>query len=126
MLTIVQISAAVAALVHCLIFVLESVRFADPAVYRRTFRVADTELAAVRSWAFNQGFYNLFLAVGAFVGVGLLRGLPSAGWALLLMSCGSMLAAAVVLVAKDRRFARAAAVQGVFPALALLAALTQL
>lgn len=39
-LAIVQVLAAAAALVHLVIFVLESVRFADPKVHEQTFRVA--------------------------------------------------------------------------------------
>ncbi|WP_238846588.1 DUF1304 family protein [Nocardia arthritidis] len=79
----------------------------------------------MRKWAFNQGFYNLFLAIGTLVGVVLVRSAPAAGWALVVMGCGSMLAAAVVLVAGDRHFVRAAAIQGVFPLLTLLAALAE-
>lgn len=126
MLAVVQILAGLAGLVHVGIFFMEAVRFTDPRVYRRTFGVADADVEATIPWAFNQGFYNLFLAIGAFVGVALVRCDASAGWALILMSCGSMLAAAIVLVAKYRDKASAAAKQGLFPALTLLAALTQL
>lgn len=44
----------------------------------------------------------------------------------MILSCGSMLAAALVLVATDRRMIKAAASQGTLPALTLLAGLTQL
>lgn len=126
MLWVVQVFAVAAALLHVGIFVMESVRFGDPKVYRGVFRVSVAELPAARPWAFNQGFYNLFLAVTTLVGVAILRTVPEAGWALVLAGCGSMLAAAVVLVARDRRFARGAVVQGALPALTLLAAVTQL
>ncbi|NNH73032.1 DUF1304 domain-containing protein [Nocardia uniformis] len=126
MLTVVQILAGLAGVVHVGIFYMEVVRFTDRKVYRGTFGVADEDVQACVPWAFNQGFYNLFLAIGAFVGVALVRGNADAGWALILMSCGSMLAAAIVLVAKYRDKASAAAKQGLFPALTLLAALTQL
>ncbi|WP_306359696.1 DUF1304 domain-containing protein [Nocardia sp. CC227C] len=126
MLAVVQILAALAGLVHVGIFYMEVVRFTDPKVHRGIFGVAEGEVAAAQPWAFNQGFYNLFLAIGAFVGVAMVRADASAGWALILMSCGSMLAAAVVLVARYRDKAAAAGKQALFPALTLLAALTQL
>jgi putative membrane protein len=122
----VQLLVVVAGLVHFYIFVMESVRFDDPKVHRGTFRVAESDVEAVRPWAYNQGFYNLFLGIGAFTGATLVRTQPEAGWALILMSCGSMVAAAVILVGRDQSMARAALAQGLFPALALLASLTQL
>ncbi|WP_194818107.1 DUF1304 domain-containing protein [Nocardia sp. XZ_19_385] len=126
MLAVVQILAGLAALIHLYIFTLESLRFTDRKVHAGLFLVDDTELEAVKPWAFNQGCYNLFLAIGTLVGVFLVRPCPAAGWALIIMGCGSMLAAAAVLVGTDRRFAKAAASQGTLPALTLLAALTQL
>ncbi|WP_280497121.1 DUF1304 domain-containing protein [Nocardia asiatica] len=126
MLWVVQVFAVAAALLHVGIFVMESVRFTAPAVHKGVFRVADAELPVARPWAFNQGFYNLFLAVTTLVGVAILRSVPEAGWALVLSGCGSMLAAAAVLVAHDRRFVRGAVAQGALPAVTLLAAVTQL
>ncbi|MEU5758787.1 DUF1304 domain-containing protein [Nocardia sp. NPDC047648] len=126
MLWVVQVFAVAAAVLHVGIFVTESVRFGDPKVHQGVFRVSEAELPSARPWAFNQGFYNLFLAVTTLVGVAILRSEPEAGWALVLSGCGSMLAAAVVLVAHDRRFARGAVVQGTLPVLTLLAAATQL
>ncbi|MEV0247712.1 DUF1304 domain-containing protein [Nocardia sp. NPDC050712] len=126
MLAVVQILAVLAALIHVYIFSLESLRFSDRKVHAGLFLVDDTELEAVKPWAYNQGFYNLFLAIGTVVGVFLVRPCPAAGWALILMGCGSMLAAALVLVGTDRRMLKAAASQGTIPALTLLAALTQL
>ncbi|THV33616.1 DUF1304 domain-containing protein [Glycomyces buryatensis] len=126
MLLTVQILAALAAAVHLYIWVMECLRFGDPKVYRDVFRVPEANVEAVRSWAFNQGFYNLFLAIGAAVGVATVRGAPAVGWTLIVFACGSMLAAALVLVVRDRGYASAAAKQGLFPLLTLLAALTQL
>ncbi|MGV9817451.1 DUF1304 domain-containing protein [Nocardia xishanensis] len=123
MLTVVQILAVLAALLHGYVFVLESLRFAEPKVYAATFHVEREDLAAVQPWAFNQGWYNLFLAIGTLIGALLLPILPQAGWALLLIGCGSMIAAAGVSVATDRRFVKAAFIQGTLPALALLAGL---
>ena len=108
--------AVIAAVVHVYIFVLESVLFPRPAA-RKTFGVTEAELPAVRPWAFNQGFYNLFLAIVAVVGVILD---DAAGKALVAAACGSMVAAALVLLATNRRMLRAAAVQGLAPLIVLV------
>ncbi|RRS01597.1 DUF1304 domain-containing protein [Glycomyces terrestris] len=126
MLLIVQILAAIAGLVHVYIWVMESLRFADPKVHRGTFKTDSADLAAVTPWAFNQGWYNLFLAVGALAGAVLVRSEPPVGWTLVVFACGSMLLAALVLVARDRSMAAAALKQGMFPLLALVFSLTQL
>jgi putative membrane protein len=114
--------AALAALVHVYIFVLESVRWTDPAT-RRVFGTTEETAAVTRPLAYNQGFYNLFLAVGTAVGIALVHGNRQAGVALIVFGTGSMLAAALVLITSDRSKARAAVVQGLLPLLALLALL---
>jgi putative membrane protein len=71
--------------------------------------------------AFNQGFYNLFLALG--VGLGLVLHLTGtaapAGIALVLFALASMLLAALVLLASNPRMVRPALIQGAAPALAI-------
>ena len=119
MLILACVFAVLAALLHVLFFAYESLLFERPAVHAR-FRTATQDVPAVKPWAYNQGFYNLFLAVGALVGVVLaLAGEESVGLALVLLACGSMLAAALVLVATTRAMARAAVTQGMFPLLAV-------
>jgi putative membrane protein len=73
--------------------------------------------------ALNHGFYNLFLAIGVFIGFLLLshRALHEAGVVLILFSCASMLAASLVLVISNPKMVRAAATQGLFPLLAVIA-----
>jgi putative membrane protein len=114
--------AALAALVHVYIFVLESVRWQHPAT-RRVFGTTEETAAVTQPLAYNQGFYNLFLAVGTAVGVALMGSNRDAGVALVVLACGSMVAAALVLVTSDLSKLRAAVVQGLFPALALLSLL---
>jgi putative membrane protein len=115
-----QVAALIAALIHVAIFAMESLFFARPAV-RARFLVEAGDLPAVRPWAFNQGFYNLFLAIGCLVGLVLLHtGPASAGRALVALACGSMLGAALVLLGTNRRMARAAAIQGLLPLVALI------
>lgn len=73
--------------------------------------------------AYNQGFYNLFLAVGAAVGVILwaVNGVGDvAGRTLLIFSLGSMLAAALVLVTSGRKYLRPATLQGTLPLICLV------
>lgn len=111
-----QLFAGLAAVLHVLIFVMESVLFTRPQVYRRFLLSTQAEVDAIRPWAFNQGYYNLFLAIGVFVGLGLGG---DAGTALVAFGTASMLGAALILIATDRRMLRAAAVQGVPPLLAL-------
>jgi putative membrane protein len=116
------ILAALAGAVHVYIFVLESVRWTRPGT-RRIFGVRRAEVAeTMRSLAFNQGFYNLFLALAAFLGVLLvLTGARTAGLTLALAGTGMMLAAALVLVMADRTKLRAAVVQGGLPLLSVVA-----
>jgi putative membrane protein len=117
------IAALVAALVHVWFFVLESVQFQQPRVFRRFGLTSAAEAAIVRPMAFNQGFYNLFLAVGIVIGLGLLAsGAAAEGRAMVMLACGIMIGAAVVLFATNRRFLSAAAVQGGPPLVALIAA----
>lgn len=126
MLIAVQILAALAGLLHVYIWVMESLRFSDPKVHHGVFRVDTADVERVRSWAFNQGWYNLFLAIGALIGVAVVQSEAAVGMTLIVFTCGSMLGAALVLVLKDRSMASAALKQGLFPALALVFALTQL
>jgi putative membrane protein len=72
--------------------------------------------------AYNQGFYNLFLAIGTAIGLVLYlaagedSALRAAGLALVLFSLGSMVAAALVLLTTGaRKYLRAAAIQGTLP-----------
>ena len=63
------IFVVLAALVHVYIFVLESVVFRRSG--HRVFGLREQDVPAARDWAYNQGFYNLFLAIGALLGVAL-------------------------------------------------------
>jgi len=117
-------AAIVAGLLHVLFFVLESVLFERPDVAARFGLTDPAAIAAVRPMAFNQGFYNLFLALGVGVGLGLVAsGSVDAGRAIVLFSCACMVGAGIVLFATSRRFARSAAIQAVPPAIAIVAAL---
>ena len=119
---VLVLAAGAAALVHVLFFLEESVWWMRPAVHERTFGLTREEARACRLLAFNQGFYNLFLAAGAGLGLGALAaGQVLAGHVLVGFSCGSMLAAALVLLVSKPAFWVGAAVQGLPPLVALVA-----
>jgi putative membrane protein len=91
---IAQAATLVAAAIHVLFFVMESATFTKPETYGRFFVASQGDAEILRPWAFNQGFYNLFLAVGAVAGVVAVNaGQIEAGRALVLFACGSMAAA---------------------------------
>jgi putative membrane protein len=114
------ICAALAALVHVYIFSLESLAWTAPRT-RATFGTTVEEAETTKLLAFNQGFYNLFLAVVTVVGIVIIGlGHKNVGVALVLAGVGSMAAAAVVLVASASDKARAAVVQGFFPVLTVV------
>lgn len=113
--------AGLAALLHVYIFVMESIQWTQPRIWRR-FGVADQAAAEVtKPMAYNQGFYNLFLAIGAIIGLALFwagdAGTTAdvAGRTLVLFSLGSMLAAALVLVTSGAKYLRPALIQGTLP-----------
>lgn len=117
-----QLAALVTALIHVQIFVLESILWMRPAVHRRFGIRSTADASTTRPLMLNQGFYNLFLAIG--IGVGLIMvhtGPESAGRAIVVFCCASIVGAAAVLLGTDRKLARAALIQGVPPAVALLA-----
>ncbi|HEY7814955.1 MAG TPA: DUF1304 domain-containing protein [Nakamurella sp.] len=69
MVVVGLVFAGLAALIHVYIFYLESLAWTAPAT-RRTFGTTREEAAATRQLAYNQGFYNLFLAVAVLLGIG--------------------------------------------------------
>lgn len=126
MLTFALVFAALAALVHVYIFVLESVRWTAEST-RKTFGNSEAAAQATKEMAFNQGFYNLFLALMAAAGIiSAATGHHEVGAALVLAGCGSMLAAGLVLLISSPKKARAALVQLTFPLIAVVLTLVWL
>lgn len=116
-----QVFALLAALLHVLIFCMESLWFMQPKIHRRFGAHTTADAEARRLFAFNQGFYNLFLAIGIGVGLALLNtgGNVVAGRTLILFNCACMLGAGVVLLASGgKQMLRAAVIQALFPTLA--------
>ncbi|MGO4533938.1 DUF1304 domain-containing protein [Leifsonia sp. 2MCAF36] len=121
MILLATIVVTLAAALHVAIFFMESVAWTRPAVWRR-FGVASQQAAdTVRPMAYNQGFYNLFLAIGAVVGLVLYAvGQHAAGLALIIFASASMIGAAVVLVTTGRGYLRPAVIQGILPLIGLI------
>jgi putative membrane protein len=118
MITAALIFAALAALLHVYIFTMESLTWTSPRT-RKTFGTTPEEAETTKLLAFNQGFYNLFLAIVAGIGVvGIAMGHKTVGAALVFAGVGSMAAAAVVLLLSSPDKARSALIQGTFPAIA--------
>lgn len=113
--------AGLAALLHVFIFYLESIAWTSPRA-RATFGTGSVEQATVqKALAFNQGFYNLFLAIAAGLGiVAYVVGQPVIGLTLMFTGVGSMLAAATVLLLSSPDKASAAIKQGSAPLLAVV------
>lgn len=109
--------ALIPALLHLYIFWIETWGWGKPSS-TRAFGVKTEEVETLRPWAFNQGWYNLFLAVAVLVG--LVWG-GAVGTALAAYGTGSMVAAAAVLIVSNPSKARSALLQGV-PSLVGLAA----
>ena len=94
MLTAAMVLAVLAAALHVLIFYMESIAWEGP-LARKTFGGTPEEARPHAFYAFNQGFYNLFLALQALAGVALAAlGHVALGAALILAGTGAMLAAA--------------------------------
>ncbi len=120
MITAALIFAVLAALLHVYIFVMESLTWTSPRT-RATFGTTPEEAETTKLLAFNQGFYNLFLAIVTAIGVvAICLGHTAVGAALAFAGVGSMLAAAAVLLASSPDKARAAVTQGAFPLIAVV------
>ena len=118
MLTVAYVFAALAALVHVYIFWIEAVVFETEG--RKAFGISAEDAALMKSLFYNQGYYNLFLAIGTGAGLGIAHSNRDAGIALITLATGSMATAALVLITSDRTKARGAVVQGLFPTIGLI------
>jgi len=125
MTTVALVFAGLAALLHVYIWTMESLTWRQPATWKRFGVATQEEAETQRMFAFNQGFYNLFLAVIALLGIlhAATGRHAEAGWALVFASTASMVGAAVVLRSCGKQYTRPAVVQGTFPLLAIVFAL---
>ncbi len=116
------IFVAIAALIHIVIFALESVLWSRPATWKRFGLRTQEEADIVRPMAYNQGFYNVFLALGAGAGIVMIAyaNVQAQGIALSIFVLLSMLLASIVLITSNPKLARAAITQGVAPLIGLI------
>ena len=119
MLIVACVFAGLAALVHVYIFHIESLVFTSTG--RKAFGIGAEDAALMKGIFYNQGFYNLFLAIGTVAGLAMINANRDAAIALIVLATGSMVAAALVLITSDASKARGAIIQGLFPALGLVA-----
>ncbi len=113
--------AGIAAILHIFIFYLESIAWTSERA-RATFGTSEEDAETTKGLAFNQGFYNLFLAISVIIGIVLAAlGATVAGATLVFVGAGSMAAAALVLLISSPDKAGAALKQGVVPALGVIA-----
>jgi putative membrane protein len=95
--------ALLAAAVHVLAFAWETLLFRRPGVHQGVFSIPTSDVPAVMLWAFNVGFYNLFLAGGAVAGViAWAAGDEAVGKALVVYTCLFMVLGSIALFASDR------------------------
>lgn len=143
-----QILAGIAALIHVFFFYLESVAWTKPSTWKTFGMKSQEEAEVTKGLALNQGYYNLFLAIGVFVGIGLYRSVDEAAWttyaplegeenvspgfgfdgqelywgeAFVVFGLAVMLGAALVLLISSKgKMLRGAAIQGLAPLAALI------
>ncbi|MCW2288373.1 putative membrane protein [Leucobacter luti] len=120
MLIVGLVLTGLAAALHVFIFYLESIAWTSSRA-RATFGTTLEEAEATKQLAFNQGFYNLFLAIAGVLGIVLFAaGNSAVGATLIILGAGSMLAASLVLLLSSRAQAAAAVKQGTLPLLGLV------
>jgi putative membrane protein len=120
MITAALVFAGLAALLHVYIFTMESLTWTSKRT-RAAFGTTAEEAETTKLLAFNQGFYNLFLAIVTGIGIAAVTlGHNGVGAALIFAGVGSMASAAVVLLASAPDKGRAALTQGLFPAIAVV------
>jgi putative membrane protein len=112
--------AGLAALFHVYVFYLESLAWSNGRT-RAAFGTTVEDAAVTKPLAFNQGFYNLFLAIVVVTGiVAFAANTPVVGATLVFAGAGSMIGAGLVLLLSNRDLARAALAQLVPPLLAVI------
>ena len=117
----IKLFVFLAGLLHVAIFAMESLFFMHESIYSRFLITSPEHAQIVSLFAYNQGWYNLFLAIAALSGAIFTNTLPkNVGISLSVYACLSMLAAALVLAFSAPELLRAAFVQGLFPLIALM------
>lgn len=120
LLTVGSIVIFLAAVFHLYVFSLESITWRTPKTWK-TFGLPSQEHAdIIRPMAFNQGFYNLFLAIGALLGIALLGVNATVAITLMLFAAACMVGAGMVLLFSVHGSRAAALLQGMTPLLGIV------
>ncbi len=120
MTAVALVFAALAALLHVYIWMMESVTWTSSRT-RATFGISTEQAEQTKEMAFNQGFYNLFLALITGGGVAAFAADDNTvGATMVFCGAGSMVAAGLVLLLSSPDKARAAITQLAFPAVAVV------
>ena len=110
----------IAGFFHIYIFSLESITWLKPKTWK-AFGLPSQDIAAViQPMAFNQGFYNLFLAIGILAGGSIAIVNQTIGFSLAFFAASSMVGAGVVLFFSTKRSHRAALLQAVPPLIGII------
>lgn len=104
-----------AALFHIVAFALESLFFKKGA--HKRFFVTEDQVEAVYPFAFNQGFYNLFLALALLAGLMIKLDGHILGVGMMATSAGVMMGAGAVLAYSNKDLLMVAILQGLPPAI---------
>ncbi|MDH5656601.1 MAG: DUF1304 domain-containing protein [Spirochaetia bacterium] len=117
-MNLIFFTAALSGLIHILFFLLESIFFSNHRVYKNIFQMTEQEMTHTKLIFFNQGFYNLFLAAGTFLGI--YDSIKSGTLDLVLYTSSFMLGASIVLFLSKRKLYKGALLQGLIPLLTIL------
>lgn len=105
---------------HVYVFTLESISWRKPKTWKTFGLLSQDHAEIIASMAFNQGFYNLYLGMGAIVGLIALAFNQTIGFTLMLFTAMSMFGAGVVLYFSVQKSRRAAIFQAGPPLLGIV------
>lgn len=117
---IATIFAFIAGLIHVLIFIAESVFWMQPVVHKRFMVSTQVQAETIEIFIVNQGYYNLFLALGMFWGIYQLRVRPEFAKLFIGYICTFMVAAALVLLITAPSLVKGVLIQGLAPSIVLI------
>lgn len=121
MAIVASVFVSLAAVVHLTVFGTQTIGWSSPSVWRRYGIASQRDAEVTRPLAYTQGFYNLFLAGGAVVGLVLYwTTLRHVGFGLMFFTCTCMVVAAIVQLTVGGRAVSAALVQGIPPLVGLV------
>lgn len=115
-----SVMISIAAIFHMYIFILESVKWRNPKTWKAFGLPSQEHAEIISSMAFNQGFYNLFLALGAAIGVTTLGLNSTIAFTLMIFASSCMIGAGLVLFFSVKTSRKAAIIQAGPPFLGVL------